>query len=111
MAFHNRAAGYAAKGDYDHAIGDLDQVIQFDPKNAKVFNDRGVGYAAKAEMWKPEHRRAAERRGLRYPSDLTDTRYAGSRRRSARPQSAHTPHLPLHQFIFADPRRRAEEVR
>ena len=25
-----------------------------------------------AEMWKPEHRRAAERRGLRYPSDLTD---------------------------------------
>ena len=24
-------------------------------------------------MWKPEHRRAAERRSLRYPSDLTDT--------------------------------------
>jgi hypothetical protein len=23
-------------------------------------------------MWKPEHRRAAERRDLRYPSDLTD---------------------------------------
>ena len=23
-------------------------------------------------MWKPEHRRAADRRGLRYPSDLTD---------------------------------------
>jgi transposase len=23
-------------------------------------------------MWKPEHRRPAERRGLRYPSDLTD---------------------------------------
>lgn len=23
-------------------------------------------------MWKPEHRRAAERHGLRYPSDLTD---------------------------------------
>ena len=23
-------------------------------------------------MWKPEHRRAAERRGLRYPSDMTD---------------------------------------
>ena len=53
-----------------------------------------------AEMWKPEHRRAAERRGLRYPSDLTDTRYAGSRRRSARPQSAHTPHLPLHQVYL-----------
>ena len=23
-------------------------------------------------MWKPEHRRAADRRGLRYPSDLSD---------------------------------------
>src|SRR5205814_2342071 len=25
-----------------------------------------------AEMWKPEHRRAADRHGLRYPSDLSD---------------------------------------
>jgi hypothetical protein len=23
-------------------------------------------------MWKPEHRRAADRHGLRYPSDLSD---------------------------------------
>ena len=23
-------------------------------------------------MWQPEHRRAAERRGLRYPGDMTD---------------------------------------
>jgi transposase len=27
-------------------------------------------------MWKPEHRRAAERRSLRYPSDLTDAEWA-----------------------------------
>ena len=27
-------------------------------------------------MWKPEHRRAAERSGLRYPSDLTDVEWA-----------------------------------
>ena len=27
-------------------------------------------------MWKPEHRRAAERCGLRYPSDLTDAEWA-----------------------------------
>jgi transposase len=27
-------------------------------------------------MWKPEHRRAAERRGLRYPSDLADAEWA-----------------------------------
>src|ERR1041385_3950789 len=27
-------------------------------------------------MWKPEHRRAAERRGLRYPSDLSEAEWA-----------------------------------
>jgi hypothetical protein len=27
-------------------------------------------------MWKPEHRRAAERHGVRYPSDLTDAEWA-----------------------------------
>ena len=27
-------------------------------------------------MWKPEHRAAADRGGLRYPSDLTDTEWA-----------------------------------
>ncbi|HXV28760.1 MAG TPA: IS5 family transposase [Sinorhizobium sp.] len=27
-------------------------------------------------MWKPDHRRAAERRGLRYPSDLSDAEWA-----------------------------------
>jgi len=27
-------------------------------------------------MWKPDHRRAADRRGLRYPSDLTDGEWA-----------------------------------
>ncbi len=27
-------------------------------------------------MWRPEHRRAADRRGLRYPSDLSDAEWA-----------------------------------
>ena len=27
-------------------------------------------------MWKPEHRVAADRRGLRYPSDLTDAEWS-----------------------------------
>src|SRR3979490_1482952 len=27
-------------------------------------------------MWKPEHRRAADRHGLRYPSDLSDREWA-----------------------------------
>ena len=31
-------------------------------------------------MWKPEHRRSADRNGLRYPSDLTDTEWGLSSR-------------------------------
>ena len=27
-------------------------------------------------MWQPEHRRAAQRKGLRYPSDMTDEEWA-----------------------------------
>ena len=27
-------------------------------------------------MWKPEHRRASDRRDLRYPSDLADAEWA-----------------------------------
>src|SRR5271154_2010719 len=27
-------------------------------------------------MWKPEHRRSADHRGLRYPSDLSDAEWA-----------------------------------
>ena len=27
-------------------------------------------------MWQPEHRRAAQRKGLRYPSDITDEEWA-----------------------------------
>jgi tetratricopeptide (TPR) repeat protein len=49
MAFRNRAVAYSAKSDYDHAIGDLDHVIQLDPKNANAFNNRGFGYAAKGD--------------------------------------------------------------
>jgi hypothetical protein len=29
-------------------------------------------------MWKPEHRRAADRTGLRYPSDLSDAEWLHS---------------------------------
>jgi hypothetical protein len=37
---------------------------------------RAKSSTAGAEMWKPEHRRASERHGLRYPSDLTDAECA-----------------------------------
>ena len=43
-------------------------------------------------MWTPEHRRAAERSGLRYPSDLSDAEWAlvaplTPSKRSGRPRS------------------------
>jgi hypothetical protein len=34
-------------------------------------------------MWKPEHRLAADRRGLRYPSDLTDAEWGIVARKTA----------------------------
>ena len=36
-------------------------------------------------MWTEDHRRAADRRGLRYPSDLTDTEWNWSSRSSVQP--------------------------
>ena len=40
MAFNSRGLGYAAKGDYDRAIDDLDRAIQLDPKNATSYIGR-----------------------------------------------------------------------
>ena len=56
-------------------------------------------------MWKPEHRRAADRNDLRYPSDLTDAEWAlvepmilpgrhGGRKRSVNSGGILTPALP-----------------
>ncbi len=44
-------------------------------------------------MWKPDHRRAADRRGLRYPSDLSDAEWVlvapliGPAKRGGRPRT------------------------
>ena len=44
-------------------------------------------------MWKPEHRAAADRRGLRYPSDMTDAEWVlvapliGPAKRGGRPRT------------------------
>ena len=44
-------------------------------------------------MWKPDHRRAADRRGLRYESDLTDGEWTlvapliGPAKRGGRPRT------------------------
>src|SRR4051812_40033855 len=47
--FNNRGGAYSAKGDYDHAILDLDQSIQLDSQNAGAYINRGNSYGAKRE--------------------------------------------------------------
>jgi len=42
---------------------------------AKLLSVAPESSTGGAEMWKPEHRRAAVRHGLRYPSDLTDAEW------------------------------------
>src|SRR5258708_12404371 len=47
--FNNRGGAYSAKGDYDHAIDDLDQSIKLDSENAGAYINRGNSYGAKKE--------------------------------------------------------------
>ena len=40
-----------------------------------VIPCQALDSAGERPMWKPEHRRAADRTGLRYPSDLSDAEW------------------------------------
>jgi hypothetical protein len=40
-----------------------------------VIPYQALDSAGERAMWKPEHRRAADRTGLRYPSDLSDAEW------------------------------------
>jgi tetratricopeptide (TPR) repeat protein len=48
-AYNARSISYGAKGNYDRAIADYDQVIALDPKLALAFTNRGIAYAAKGD--------------------------------------------------------------
>ena len=53
-------------------------------------------------MWKPEHRAAADRRGLRYESDLTDAEWALIRRLlPPHPPWGKDPHIPRREIVNA----------
>ncbi|HTD28547.1 MAG TPA: tetratricopeptide repeat protein [Xanthomonadaceae bacterium] len=49
-AYINRAAGYASLKDSDHALADLDALIQRQPNNAAAFGYRGIAYGIKGDM-------------------------------------------------------------
>lgn len=45
--FYNLGVVYQAKGDYDRAIGNFDQAIELNPRDAKSHGSRGVVYMTK----------------------------------------------------------------
>jgi len=48
-AFFNRAGAKKAAGDLDGAIADYDRAIQLDPKDAAIYNNRGLAKVEKGE--------------------------------------------------------------
>lgn len=48
-AYYNRGTARAAKGDYDEAIADYDEVIKLAPKEARAYNNRGTVYRDKGD--------------------------------------------------------------
>lgn len=44
MAFYNRGNAYAARGDFDRAIGNYDEAIKHNPEMAVAFSNRGNAY-------------------------------------------------------------------
>jgi tetratricopeptide (TPR) repeat protein len=47
--FINRAGSYAAAGQYDRAIADLDRAIQLNPNSGAAFSLRGTVYYAEGQ--------------------------------------------------------------
>lgn len=76
--YKNRAAGYAAKGEFDRAVVDLDQVIAMKGDDASTYLSRGLAYSArnrpdlalgdfnKAIELDPKHSSAYFNRGMFY---------------------------------------------
>jgi tetratricopeptide (TPR) repeat protein len=50
MAYINRGTAYRAKGDFDHALADLDKALQLDPKSTRALTERASVYYLKGEF-------------------------------------------------------------
>ena len=53
--YQKRADDFLAKGEYDHAIADYDEIIKLNPKDAVAYYSRGF-----ASQYKADHTRAFE---------------------------------------------------
>ena len=49
MAFYNRGIAYYFQKDFDRAIADYDQAIQFDANNVHAYNNRALAKRAKGD--------------------------------------------------------------
>jgi tetratricopeptide (TPR) repeat protein len=47
--YNNRGGAFSAKGDYDHAILDLDEALKLDPTNGGALINRGNSYGAERQ--------------------------------------------------------------
>ena len=56
---------------FEDRLGEL----QNQSDKSDVIHCWALEFSGERPMWKPEHRLAADRRGLRYPSDLTDAEW------------------------------------
>ena len=89
-AYNNRGVAYRLKANYAQAIGDFNEAIRLEPKNANAFNNRGVAYRNmgdldravadydQAILLKPDYVAAFYNRGLaltdkkEYPKAISD---------------------------------------
>ena len=49
LAYHKRGNAYVAKGEYDQAIDDFNQILILDPQNVEAFGGLGIAYTQKGE--------------------------------------------------------------
>jgi len=81
VAYANRGNSYVDKGEYNLAISDYTKVLEINPKDARVYCDRGWTYYLKKEYdksWKDINK--AQELGYQIPPKyLEDLRKASGR--------------------------------
>lgn len=78
VAFDDRGAAYYRKGEYDRALGDFEQAIRLDAKNAFAYNNRGNVYQRNGQY---DRAIADYDQAIRLKPDYADAFYGRGRAR------------------------------
>lgn len=86
-AYADRGRAYLVKGDYERAIADFDQAIQFTPRHMTAYADRGLAHEKKGERDKAiaDYRKAVELHGHNPKAPSFTPSMEGLRRLEAAP--------------------------